>query len=183
LQAKLLRALQEGEITPVGDHRPRRIDVRIIAATNRALADESAAGRFRSDLYHRLAAFPIVVPPLRARRDDVPLLIDHFLRSAAARHARAEVRLQPAALALLVRFDWPGNVRELRNEIERAVALAAAGEPIGPELLSPKVAGIAADAPGPLIESAEELQPLRAARTAFETRHLTLALRRHGGNV
>ena len=183
MQAKLLRVLQEGEITPVGDTRPRRVDVRVIAATNRDLAAEIAAGRFRADLFYRLAAFPIAVPPLRARRDDVPLLVEHFLRTSASHHAKPVPPLDPATIDLLVRFDWPGNVRELRNEIDRAMALVGPGAPITPELLSPKLTTRASDATHAAVPSAATPQPLREARTAFEIRYVADVLRRHGGNV
>jgi Nif-specific regulatory protein len=185
MQAKLLRVLQEGAITPVGDHRLRPVDVRIVAATNRELSGEVAEGRFRADLYYRLAAFPIRVPPLRARRDDVPLLVEHFLRDAAARHGKTIRGVRPAALELLVRFGWPGNVRELRNEIERAVALAAPGEAIGPELLSAKLVSDAASdaAPPPVHDDGDAGAPLREARAAFEVRYVAAMLRRHRGNV
>src|SRR6185369_9493165 len=124
MQVKLLRVLQEGEVVPLGDTRPRKIDVRVISATNRELSTEIAAHRFREDLYYRLAAFPIRIPPLRERREDIPLLADHFLAGAAERHRKWIRGIEPAALELLTRFDWPGNVRELSNELERAAALA-----------------------------------------------------------
>src|SRR5262249_11561248 len=139
MQAKLLRVLQEGEITPLGDTRPRKVDVRVICATNRDLETEMARHSFREDLYYRVAAFPIGLPPLRDRRDDIPVLADRFLGAAARRHGKHIPGIEPAAFALLMRFAWPGNVRELENEVERAVALARAGEPIGPAHLSPKL--------------------------------------------
>jgi Nif-specific regulatory protein len=183
MQAKLLRVLQEGEITPVGDHRPRAVDVRVIGATNRDLAAEVAAGRFRADLYYRLAAFPIPVPPLRSRREDIPLLVDRFLRDAAGRHGKPVPALRRAALDLLVRFEWPGNVRELRNEVDRAVALTPSGEAIAPEVLSGKLAGRTAEAASAAAPRAAEPLPLREARTAFEVRYVGDVLRRHRGNV
>jgi transcriptional regulator with GAF, ATPase, and Fis domain len=139
MQAKLLRVLQEGEIVPVGETRPRKVDVRVISATNRDLAAGVASGTVRRDLYYRLAAFPIRLPALRDRREDIPLLADRMLSAAGERHRKRFPGIAPAALECLMRFDWPGNVRELENEIERAVALARDGETIGPEHLSAKV--------------------------------------------
>ncbi len=127
LQAKLLRVLQEGELERVGDTRTRKVDVRVIAATNRDLRAEVDAGRFRQDLYYRLSVFPIEVPPLRERPDDLRVLAEHFVARAAARLKRPPPRLAPGAFAQLVAHDWPGNVRELQNVIERAVILSGRG--------------------------------------------------------
>ena len=126
LQAKLLRALQEREVRPVGGTRARRVDVRVIAATNRDLSGEIAHGRFRADLYWRLAVFPIRVPPLRDRREDVLALAQHFLARHGAREGRPGCRLSREAEELLLAHHWPGNVRELENEILRALALSRA---------------------------------------------------------
>jgi Nif-specific regulatory protein len=194
MQAKLLRVLQEGEVVPLGDTRPRKIDVRVISATNRELSAEIAARRFREDLYYRLTAFPIRIPPLRERREDIPLLADHFLASSADRHRKWIRGIDPAALDLLTRFDWPGNVRELSNEMERAVALTRNDEAVGVAQLSPKVRGNSAvsESTAPTRENPrtvdasapnETVQPLREARAAFEVRYLSEALKRHGGNV
>ena len=194
MQAKLLRVLQEGEVVPLGDTRPRKIDVRLISATNRDLSAEIAAHRFREDLYYRLAAFPIHIPPLRARREDIPLLADHFLAAAAERHRKWIRGIDAATAELLFRFDWPGNVRELSNEIERAVALTRNDETVGGDQLSPKIrsANSSAAAAEPVravgpssVPGAEgaPVEPLRAARTAFERQHISAALVRHGGNV
>src|SRR5207244_3695167 len=174
---------QESGVVPLGDRRPRRIDVRVISATNRDLTADVARGTFRQDLFYRLAAFPIRLPPLRERREDVALLTDRFLAEAAERHHKAISGLAPAALDLLAGFGWPGNIRELQNEIERAVALAAAGEAIGPQHLSAKLGAVAAPAGTAPAESGSDLMPLRAARTAFEARHIAAVLRRHAGNV
>lgn len=127
LQAKLLRVLQEGELERVGDGRTRKVDVRVIAATNRDLRAEVDAGRFRQDLYYRLSVFPIEVPPLRERPDDIRMLAEHFVARAAARLRRPAPRLAPGALSQLLAHDWPGNVRELQNVVERAVILAGRG--------------------------------------------------------
>jgi Nif-specific regulatory protein len=192
MQAKLLRVLQEGEVVPLGDVRPRKIDVRVISATNRDLSAEIAAHRFREDLFYRLAAFPIRIPPLRERREDIPLLGDHFLAEAAERHRKWIRGIDPVALDLLTRFDWPGNVRELSNEMERAVALTRNDETIGIEQLSQKIRALGdaaaardGDSPAaaPVIRETGPIEPLRPARAAFETRYISAALRRHAGNV
>jgi transcriptional regulator with GAF, ATPase, and Fis domain len=125
LQSKLLRALQLHEFERVGGTRPVRVDIRVIAATNRDPAAEMAAGRFRSDLYHRLHVIQIHVPPLRERRDDIPALAAHFLQRAARTAARPVRGIAPEAVKYLSAYDWPGNVRELENTIERAVVLGS----------------------------------------------------------
>lgn len=127
LQPYLLRVLEEGVLYRIGDNVPRRVSVRLLAMTNRNLRQEVAAGRFRRDLYHRLAVTALRVPPLRDRHGDVPRLISHFNGLLAERHGRAPVRFTAAALDLLQRYDWPGNVRELRNAVERAVLLSTSG--------------------------------------------------------
>jgi formate hydrogenlyase transcriptional activator len=124
VQIKLLRVLQEGELERVGGGRPVRVDVRLIAATNRDLEAEVAAGRFRSDLYYRLAVFPILMPPLRERPEDVPALVRHFLRLFQRKLGTPVRMLAPEALARLQAYAWPGNIRELQNVIERACVLA-----------------------------------------------------------
>lgn len=124
LQGKLLRVLQEKSYERVGEDRTRRADVRIIAATNRDLKKEAAAGRFREDLYYRLNVFPVHVAPLRERRDDIPLLAQHFIKFLVKEMGCAKPRLTRAGIIELQSYDWPGNIRELRNVIERAVILA-----------------------------------------------------------
>ena len=127
LQAKLLRVLQEGQLERLGEERTRKVDVRIIAATNRNLQDEVARGRFRSDLFYRLSVFPIMLPPLRERSEDIPALASHFLTQAARRFGRPAPRLDARALRTLQSYAWPGNIRELQHVIERAVLLARGG--------------------------------------------------------
>ena len=127
IQNKLLRILQEKRYERVGDDRTRRADVRIVAATNRDLKKAAAAGKFREDLYYRLNVFPIQVPPLRERMDDIPLLAKHFVEISAKELKCAKPRLTRAAVTHLQSYDWPGNVRELRNVVERAVILARGG--------------------------------------------------------
>ncbi|MCA9485031.1 MAG: sigma-54-dependent Fis family transcriptional regulator, partial [Nitrospina sp.] len=125
IQVKLLRAIQEGEIDPVGARRPVRVDIRLISATNRNLQTEVEAGRFREDLYYRLSVLPVTVPPLRERREDIPLLLRHFMARFAAEENRPQLRsIAPQAEAALCAFDWPGNIRQLENAVFRAVVLA-----------------------------------------------------------
>ncbi|MGA8058778.1 MAG: sigma 54-interacting transcriptional regulator, partial [Candidatus Binataceae bacterium] len=123
MQAKLLRVLQEQELERVGDTRTRKVDVRIIAASNRDLKKEVDEGRFRQDLFYRLSVFPVEVPPLRERREDIGPLVAHFVRQSARRMNRPEPQISKAALDRLVSYPWPGNVRELQNTVERAIIL------------------------------------------------------------
>src|SRR6185437_15364108 len=123
-QAKLLRVLQEGVVTRIGGSKPVSVDVRVLAATNKALDAEIAAGRFREDLYYRLNVVPLAVPPLRERREDVPLLVHHFLQTLATRDGIALRDITSDAVDALAALDWPGNVRELRNTIERLLILS-----------------------------------------------------------
>jgi two-component system, NtrC family, response regulator AtoC len=124
LQSKLLRVLQEREFEPLGAERTEKVDVRVIAATNRDLRQMVAEGKFQEDLFYRLNVIPIEIPPLRERRDDIPSLIDHFVRKHAQRIGRRIERIDDGVLTELQRYDWPGNVRELENTIERAVVLS-----------------------------------------------------------
>jgi DNA-binding NtrC family response regulator len=127
-QAKLLRVIQEREFMRLGGTETIKVDVRIIAACNVQLLNLVREGRFREDLYHRLNVIAIPLPPLRDRKEDVPLLLDHFLRKFAEENRRPVKRFTPAALRLLVEYDWPGNVRELENVVERAVVLSTQDE-------------------------------------------------------
>ena len=136
LQAKLLRVLQERTYERVGSSESKRADVRVVATTNRDIRKEVAEGRFRQDLYYRLAVVPVVVPPLRERREDVPLLVHHFLGIAAARMQKDPCELAPAAMELLCQYNWPGNVRELENLVTRASVLSA-GRPVQADDLRP----------------------------------------------
>ncbi|MGH7278595.1 MAG: sigma-54-dependent transcriptional regulator, partial [Candidatus Rokuibacteriota bacterium] len=139
MQLRLLRILQDGEVRRLGGSGHRKIDVRVIAATNADLEAEIKAGRFRQDLYYRLNVFPIRLPPLRERPEDIAALADHFLRLYRRRARRAVPSISPEALRFLRGYPFPGNVRELQNEIERAVALADDGQPIVPEHLSERL--------------------------------------------
>jgi len=173
LQAKLLRVLQENEIRPVGDTRAKPIDVRLIAATNRQLADEVKGGRFREDLYYRLRVFPIRVPPLRERRDDIPVLARHLVQRLASQLKKPVGEPTPETLNVLAGYAFAGNVRELANEIERAIILAEPGAAITEDLLSDHI-----------LESADN----GGAQTAIETRtrmlereEILTAIARSGG--
>jgi two-component system, NtrC family, response regulator AtoC len=135
LQAKLLRVLQEREIEPLGAERSEHIDVRVIAATNRDLRQLVQEGRFQDDLFYRLAVIPIVVPPLRERVEDIPLLADHFVEKHAARCGKSIDPLDDEVVSMLSEYHWPGNVRELENTIERAVVLSL-GPTITPDVVT-----------------------------------------------
>ena len=137
-QTKLLRVLQERAFEPLGSARTVTVDIRVIAATNRELEKEVKEGRFREDLYYRLNVVPIVVPPLRERKEDVPLLADHFLAIYREKNRKPIMAISGKALDLLVRYDWPGNVRELENCIERAVIMGR-DEVIVPADLPPQI--------------------------------------------
>jgi transcriptional regulator with PAS, ATPase and Fis domain len=139
MQLRLLRVLQEGEIRRVGTSSDRKVNVRVIAATNADLEAEIRVGRFRKDLYYRLDVFPIRLPALRERTEDIPALADYFLRLYRQRARRAVPSISAEALRCLRAYPFPGNVRELENEIERAVALADDGRPIGAEHLSARI--------------------------------------------
>ncbi|HET9504289.1 MAG TPA: sigma-54 dependent transcriptional regulator [Hymenobacter sp.] len=144
VQAKFLRVLELQQFTKLGDTKPTKVDVRLVAATNRNLRQEAAQGNFRPDLYYRLSVFTIVVPPLADRRTDVPLLAAFFLQHFAARLAKRLPGFEPETLELLQRYPWPGNVRELKNVLERAAILAPAGELLAPAYLPDEFHGATA---------------------------------------
>ena len=178
LQAKLLRALQEGEIRPIGATQSKQVNVRIVAATNKNLETEVKAGRFREDLYYRLKVFPIRVPPLRERRDDVPALAIFFLARYTREMGKSVLGFAQETLEILSAYDFPGNVRELENEVQRLVIQADDGAVLTPELLSPRVRQIetvllsAGAAKGSLKEMVDQVE-----------RHILIeALREHGNN-
>ena len=176
MQPKLLRVLQEKELERVGETRPRKIDVRIVAATNRDLAAEVAEGRFRADLFYRLNVFPIDNPPLRDRREDIPMLAEHFIQASARRLRRPPPRLTETALRQLMTRDWPGNIRELENVIERAIILARDGQ----LRFDPRPAAAAPPPP-----SRSDALPLlsRAAMEKHQRDAIVGALERSGGRV
>jgi predicted ATPase/GAF domain-containing protein/tRNA A-37 threonylcarbamoyl transferase component Bud32 len=179
LQAKLLRVLQEGELERVGGTRTLRVDVRVIAAANRGLRGEVAAGRFREDLFYRLNVFPLTVPPLRARRDDIPLLVRYFVPKLAAGAARRIREIPGPFVRALVEHDWPGNVRELRNVLERAVLQCTDGVLRLPEPLEPR-----AGRRGPAQAGEEDAAPAADATLhAVERQHIVATLRRTRGKV
>jgi anaerobic nitric oxide reductase transcription regulator len=189
LQPKLLRALQSGEIQRVGSDRTHRVDVRVVAATNRDLPKEVEAGRFRADLYHRLAAFPIRVPPLRERPEDVPVLAAHFLDTSRRRLGLGRVTLTSDARERLVAADWPGNVRELENVVSRAVLRASwgidRGQPVvvAEQHLDVAPAARAADAGAEsALPAGGPPMPLADAVDAFKRRMIEDAVARNGGS-
>ncbi|HKJ24145.1 MAG TPA: sigma 54-interacting transcriptional regulator [Myxococcota bacterium] len=177
LQAKLLRALQEGEVRPVGGTRPRRVDVRVLAATNRDLEREVERGAFREDLFYRLAVFPLRMPSLRERVDDVVPLARHFLARHAARAGAAPCPLAPEAEEILQVHAWPGNVRELENEIERALALVEPEQTLRPEHFSDRL-GAARSA---LRNVTGATGTLRDAMARVEAWYIRRALAENGG--
>ncbi len=134
-----MRFLQEGEIQPIGETKPLRVDVRILAATNTDLERAVEDGRFREDLFHRLNIIRIHVPPLRERRQEIPVLASHFMEHFSSRSGKPGVTMTQSAVNALLAYDWPGNVRQLRNEIERVIAYAYEEARISPEDLSPEV--------------------------------------------
>ena len=140
MQVKLLRALQEGEVDAVGSRRPTKVDVRIVSATNRDLAEQVKAGNFREDLYYRLNVFPVDVPSLRERREDIPALVSHFISRFNASENRDVETASEETLQMLCAFDWPGNVRQLENAVFRAVILCE-GDTLQPHDF-PQISGI-----------------------------------------
>ena len=175
VQAKLLRALQEGEIQPVGAGRVERVDVRVIACTNRDLAEDARSGRFREDLYYRLAVVELVVPPLRDHADDIPALAAEFARRYADRFGVENVRLSAEVLQALRAQDWPGNVRQMENAVARLVALSTGGE-IGVQALAPPTPRANGGSAG------GESLALWERIEAFEREQIEQALAAAGGN-
>lgn len=191
-QGKLLRALQEREIERVGGSRTISVNVRVVAASNVDLAQEVAAGRFRQDLYFRLCVFPILIPPLRERRDDIPLLMAHFLRVYSGRHGRKILGFTRRATEALLKYDYPGNIRELQNLIERGTVYADNDGHIdvvhlfsGSELLPPFSVRLSQDGRLDQRPFAEPTIP-GSSGGSFEDMERAIyldALKRHGGNV
>ena len=177
-QVKLLRVLQEGEIRPLGAQRPRKVDVRVVAATNRDLLAEVAAGRFRRDLYYRLAAFPVHMPALRDRAVDIPAIAARLLDDINRNFHRRVAGFAPETLAAFADYAWPGNVRELANEIQRMVALSDSDEPLGTDLLSPGFRQQPASA-----APAGAGAALRDRIEALERSAIEETMRRHAGNI
>ena len=176
LQAKLLRVLQEHEIRRIGETRNRPVDVRFISATNKDLDREIGLGRFREDLYYRLRIVTIDVPPLRERRDDLELLLHHFIARYSEEIGRARVYFTPRVMEALLAYPWPGNVRELQNEVQRCLILCGDGGIVRVEHLSPRLNPGRASAPAP------ETFNFFEAKADFVRRFLGQALRRHENN-
>jgi transcriptional regulator with PAS, ATPase and Fis domain len=180
LQVKLLRVLQDGTFIPVGGTKQRRVDVRILAATNRNLEEMVKKGTFREDLYYRLNVINLQLPPLRERAGDIPLLVDFFLEKYASRSGGRKKSLSAEAMAVLEGYQWPGNIRQLENEVQRALIMSGAEAMIGREHLS-------LVAPAPLrgtttvVETDSHL-PLKDALDALERKIIISALERCGGN-
>jgi transcriptional regulator with GAF, ATPase, and Fis domain len=190
VQPKLLRFLQEGEIQALGEQRPAKVDVRIIAATNTDLEEMVAHGRFREDLYYRLNVIRLRVPPLRERRSEIPTIVNYYINHYSAKFGRKDIQITPPAVDLLMVSNWPGNVRQLCNEIQRVVARAEDGALITPEQLSPELqrtssptapsgASIATLPAG----SIQTTGTLADALAEVERRMIADAMRRHGGNI
>jgi len=183
-QAKALRVLQEGEVTRIGGAKTRKVDVRIVAATNKRLEEEIAAGRFREDLYYRLNVVPIVVPALRERREDIPMLVQHFAQRLAADGGMAAKAWETAALDRLSALDWPGNVRELRNTVERLLILAS-GPRVSLADVERLVGARSHDAAGTVggFGNLEQFETYEAFKLASERAFLLVKLRQFDWNV
>jgi DNA-binding NtrC family response regulator len=187
LQAKLLRVLQEREFERVGGSRSIRVNVRVLATTNRDLATSVERQEFRQDLYYRLNVFPIMVPPLRTRKEDIPGLVDAFLKRISQRTGLASPAVTPQAMAILTAYDWPGNVRELQNVIERAVILHDPEEGISASVMAPMFPSVNIEAPatdritpstGASLRFPEDVVPLES----IEREYIIHALRKAKGN-
>jgi len=175
-QAKLLRVLQEGVVTPVGSSEPRKVDVRILSATSKHLPEEIARGTFREDLYHRINVLTIAVPPLRSRREDIPELAEHFLRLASLENGVKPKRLAARAVDVLMQLPWKGNVREIRNLMERVAILVPNASVSAQDLME-----VLHMASGP--EDTAGAIPLREARSRFERQYIVTRLHANRGNL
>jgi transcriptional regulator with GAF, ATPase, and Fis domain len=184
VQPKLLRVLESGEFRRVGGNRPQKSEARIVAATKRNLREEVERGKFREDLYFRLAVVPITMPPLRVRREDIPILVDSFLEAAKKRDPRlADIKIGTETRSALAAHDWPGNVRELRNVLDRAFYVAAAGGDQDLRIVDlPVTAGAARAVPA--FDPARTYREIRATfETDFERSYVSWLLGRHEGNI
>jgi len=179
-QAKVLRILQERKFERVGGTRTIEVDVRIVAATNKDLPGEIRAGNFREDLFYRLNVIPFTVPPLRERRDDIPLLVEHFLAIFAQREGQERKQMLPETVEILKGYDWPGNVRELRNIVERLVIMTP-GRVITPDQVPDYIGGHERQRHHP--GSPLEINSLREAREEFEREFILQKLEEHGWNI
>jgi len=182
-QVKLLRVLQEGEVRPVGSQQRRRVDVRVVAATNRDLEQEITAGRFRADLYYRLAGVTLHLPPLRDRPGDIDPICERLLADAARGFGLRAGAVTNEAMELLLRYDWPGNVRELQNEIQRMLVMSDGAGSLGSELVSDRILAQPNPSTDDLSSGASSnAATLKDRVEALEIRLLRDSLRRHGGN-
>ncbi|MEM1307425.1 MAG: sigma-54 dependent transcriptional regulator, partial [Pseudomonadota bacterium] len=183
-QAKVLRVLVEQKFLRLEGNQKVEVDVRVISSTGRNLEQEMEEGRFRSDLFHRLAVVPVRVPSLSERRDDIPMMIDYFIQQVAQSSGLSERKVGEDAMAVLQTHDWPGNVRELRNNIERLMILAGGGPEttITADMLPDDVGS---NVPMPVNGASEHLMslPLREAREIFEREYLLSQINRFGGNI
>jgi two-component system nitrogen regulation response regulator NtrX len=180
-QAKVLRALQEQAVQPVGSTATIRVDVRVVAATNKDLQEEIRAGRFREDLFFRLNVVPIFVPPLRDRMEDIPRLAEHFMATLSAEYGRRVKRFVPEAMARLQHYAWPGNVRELHNVIERLLIMVHDHTVTAEDVSFIDDGGAAAAVPGGA--TAGPVTALAEARDAFERGYILRVLAAHQGNI
>jgi DNA-binding NtrC family response regulator len=185
VQPKLLRFLEQSEIMPIGDARPQRVDVRILAATNADLEQRVAEGKFREDLYYRLSVIRIHVPPLRERREEIPHLSTFFLREACERLGKPDIHLSSETLDVFAQYWWPGNIRQLKNEIQRAVALSMPGGVVDPSQLSPEIMNttLPTASGGDLPRSSRPAANLAGAIEEVERDMIQSALDRAGGNI
>jgi hydrogenase-4 transcriptional activator len=192
VQPKILRFLQEGEIQPLGEQRPIKVDVRIIAATNTDLEEMVKDGRFREDLYYRLNVIRLRVPPLRERRSEIPTIVNYYVNHYSSKFGRKDIQITPQTIDLLMVCEWPGNIRQLCNEVQRVVARAEDGMVITPEHLSPELkrTSVSITAPAasvtPITSAGSALSEgmtLGDAMADLERRMIGEALRKHGGNI
>jgi transcriptional regulator with GAF, ATPase, and Fis domain len=185
VQPKLLRVLESGEFRRVGGNKTLRAEARVVAATKRDLKAEVERGKFREDLYFRLAVVPVTVPPLRSRREDIPPLVERFLEIAKKRDpAAASITLSPTTVAALAAHDWPGNVRELRNVLDRAIYIATAGGEHEARIVDLPVTAQAAQREQPNFEAGKSYREVREQfESDFERRYVSWLLDRHAGNI
>ena len=188
MQAKLLRFLEMSEVHPVGESHPVKVNVRLIFATNGDLEAAVSQNRFRQDLFYRLNVIPIKVPPLRERREEIPVLAHLFAQRFAGEFAKDPVRFSSTAMELLILYSWPGNIRQLANEVRRLTALTDSGACIGPEHLSPQLQAQRLRSRTDVEDAAAQIQvridqPLETAMADLESAMIKRALRQVGGHM
>jgi len=179
MQAKLLRVLEEGEVERVGGDKPVTVDVRVLVATHRNLEQLVSEGKFRQDLFHRIYVFPLVLPPLRERREDIPVLVEHFAAFVCAQNGWKSVQFQPEAIESLTHYTWPGNVRELRNVVERVILLAM-NNFVDAAAVALALPGIAKSV---VVATVQSSGPLASRVDAFEKQTILTELKRHAFNM